>query len=177
MTRRTRFACPTLLAVFVLTAAAAGQEAKYKLEDVSPVGKPEGFKKGLSSRYAIWWDEGGWHVRTTSGDKGPHAFAGTVEIIGGRMTGLTMVGIEGKGAKKKEADVGTWNPQKTVFRFTLKTGPGHTDGFDFTVSEKAQALKFTLTVGGDEAPAKVFVGAKGEHPKAATFYLPARPGK
>ena len=177
MIRPTRVACPALLTVVVLTTAAAGQEPKYKLEEVSPVGKPEGFKKGLPSRYAVWWDQDGWHVRTTAGEKGPHAFSGMVEIIGGRMTNLTAVGVEGKGAKKKEADIGTWNAQKTAFRFTLRTGKGHTDGFDLTVSDKAQALKFTLTVGGDEAPAKIFIGAKGEHPKAATFYLPAHPRK
>jgi hypothetical protein len=177
MTRPAHTGFLALLSVAALAAAAAGQEPKYKLEDLSPVGKPDSFKKGLSARYAVWYDEEGWHVRSTSGDKGPHNFSGTVEIIGGRMTGLTTVGIEGKGAKKKDADLGTWNPQKTLFRFTLKTGAGHSDGFDLKVTDQAKALKFMLTVGGDEAPGKVFVGSAGAHPKAATFYLPARPGK
>jgi hypothetical protein len=167
----------SLLSALALATAAAAEEPKYNLEDLSPVGKPEGFKKGQSSRYAIWFDEEGWHVRTTSGEKGPHAFAGMIEIIGGKMTSMTIVGIEGAGAKKKEADTGTWNAQKTMFKFTLKTGAGHTDGFDLKVTDKSTALKFTLTAGGDEAPAKVFIGAKGAHPKAATFYLPARPEK
>jgi len=158
-----------------LAPAAAGEDPKYKFEDLSPVGKPEGFKKGLSSRYALWFDDDGWHVRTTSGEKGPHAFTGMIEVIGGKMTGMTIVGIEA--AKKKEADTGTWNPQKTVFKFALKTGAGHSDGFDLKVTDKSTALKFTLTAGGDEAPAKVFIGARGAHPKAATFYLPARPEK
>jgi hypothetical protein len=172
-----RLAFPALLAAVVLTTAVAGEEPKYNLEDLSPVGKPEGFKKGLSTRYAIWADDEGWHVRTTSGAKGPHSFAGTIEIVGGKMTSLTLVGIEGEGAKKKEADTGTWNAQKTVFKFNLNTSKGHSDGFDLKVSDKATALRFTLTAGGDEAPGKVFIGAKGAHPKAASFYLPAHPGK
>jgi hypothetical protein len=171
-----RFAFPALLAV-VLTTAAFAEEPKYKLEDLSPVGKPEGFKAGQSTRYAVWHEDGVWHVRSTSGAKGPHSFQGTLEIIGGKMTSLQPVGVEGKGSKKKEADTGTWNPQGTVFRFTLHTGKGHTDGFDLKVTDKATAIKFTLTAGGDEAPGKVFIGAKGEHPKAAVFYLPAHPGK
>src|SRR5262245_24328317 len=112
-----------------------------------------GLQEGQSARYANWFDDEEWHVRTTSGEKGPHAFAGMIEIIGGKMTSMTIVGIEA--AKKKEADAGTWNAQKTMFKFTLKTGKGHTDGFDLKVSDKAAALKFILTAGGDEAPAKV----------------------
>jgi hypothetical protein len=172
---RLRF--PALLATVVLTTAAAGEQPKYKLEDMSPVGKPEGFKPGLSTRYAVWYEDGVWHVRSTSGTKGPHSFQGSLEIIGGKMTSLQPVGIEGKEAKKKEADTGTWNPQGTVFRFTLHTGKKHTDGFDLKVSDKATAIKFTLTAGGDEHAGKVFIGAKGEHPKEAVFYLPAHPEK
>lgn len=177
MIRSARVGLLALLFVVVMAMASAAEEPKYKVEDLSAVGKPEGFKKGLSSRYAIWFEDDTWHVRTTSNEKGPHAFAGMIEIIGGKMTSMTIVGIEGAAAKKKEADTGTWNTQKTVFKFTLKTGAGHTDGFDLKVTEKTAALKFSLTLGGDEAPAKVFIGAKGAHPKAATFYLPGHPGK
>ena len=177
MTRPAHVAFLALLSATALAATAAADEPKYKTEDLSPVGKPEGFKKGLSSRYAIWHDAEGWHVRTTAGDKGPHAFAGNIEIIGGKMAALSTIGVEGASAKKKEADTGIWNPQKTVFKFTLKTGAGHTDGFDLKLTDPATTLKFTLTIGGDEAPGKVFIGAKGAHPKAATFYLPAHPGK
>jgi hypothetical protein len=172
-----RLAFPALVAAVLLAAPVAGEEPKYELEEASPVGKPEGFKPGLSARYAIWHDDEGWHVRTTSGQKGPHSFEGTLEIVGGKMVSLTPVGAEGAGAKKKETDTGTWNAQKTVFKFTLNTGKGHTDGFDLKVTDQAKALHFVLTAGGDEAPKKVFIGAKGEHPKAAVFYLPAHPGK
>src|SRR5262245_10234504 len=165
-----------LLAAAALTAPAAGEE-KHQLEDISPVGKPEGFKGGQSSRYAIWYDDEGWHVRSTAGAKGPHAFKGHLEIIGGKMVRLEPGAVEGKGAKKKEADQGTWNAQHTIFEFTLKTGAGHTDGFDLKVTDSAKTIKFNLAVGGDETPGKIFIGAKGEHPKGATFYLPAKPKK
>lgn len=51
------------------------------------------------------------------------------------------------------------------------------DGFELKVSDKAKALRFNVTAGGDESPEKVFIGAKGAHPKATIFYLPARPEK
>ena len=165
---------PALLAALLLTAAAGGEEPKYKLEDVSPVGKPEGFHAGASTRYAVWYEAGTWHLRSTTGIKGTHAFEGAVEIIGGKMVSLKPVAVEGKG---KQPDVGVWNSEHTVFKFDLRTSKGHTDGFDLKVTDGATALKFTLFVAGEQAPGKVFVGAKAAHPKAATFYLPARPEK
>lgn len=165
-----RLTFAALAAAVVVSAAAADPP---KVEDVNPAGKPEGFKAGQSERYAVWHDADGWHVRTTAGAKGVHAFKGTLEIAGGKMVSLQPVAVEGKGAKRP--DVGTWNPQGTVFEFTLNTSKGHTDGFDLKVSEHATAIKFSLTVGGEEAPKKVFIGAKGEHPKASAFYLPAHP--
>jgi hypothetical protein len=170
-----------LLLVAVLAAGVCAptnaEEPKPKAEDVSPVGKPEDFKAGQAARYAVWYDDDGWHVRTTTGAKGPHGFKGRIEIVGGKMVRLDPVAVEGKGAKKKEADTGTWNPQGTAFDFTLKTGAGHTDGFDLKVTAGATLIKFNLAVGGDEAPGKVFIGARGEHPKGAVFYLPAHPKK
>jgi hypothetical protein len=167
-----RLAFAALLAAGLTTPAAADEP---KFEDLSAVGRPEGFKAGLSSRYAVWFDDGTWHVRTTTGAKGVLSFGGNVEIVGGKMVSLTPVTVEGKGAKKP--DIGTWNAQHTIFQFTLNTSKGHTDGFDLKVTDAATAVKFTLAVGGEEAPAKVFIGAKGAHPKATTFYLPAHPKK
>src|SRR5215211_7029159 len=109
MTARTRLALAALVAA-VLGTPATAEEPKYKLEDLNPVGKPDGFKTGLSARYAIWYDDGLWHLRTTAAAKGAHTFEGTLEIIGGNMVSLQPIGIEGKDAKKKEADTGTWNP-------------------------------------------------------------------
>ena len=157
-------------------AAAAADEPKYQVEDVSAVGKPKGYKPGLSSRYAVWYQDGWWHVRTTTGAKGGHTFAGTVEVIGGKMTSLQPVKVEGKG-KKGATDAGAWNPAGTLFRFSLSTTKGFEDGFDLKVSKEAKAIKLVLKVDGEDAPGKVFVGAKAAHPKAATFHLPARPEK
>jgi hypothetical protein len=176
MTTSARHLLVALLAVGGC-ATTQGEEPKHKAEEVSPLGKPEDFKAGQSARYAVWWDDGGWHVRTTTGAKGPHGFKGRIEIVGGKMVRLDPVAVEGKGAKRKEADTGTWNAQGTAFDFTLKTGAGHTDGFDLTVTGGATLIRFNLAVGGDEAPGKVFIGAKGEHPKGAVFYLPAHPKK
>jgi hypothetical protein len=91
------------------------------------------------------------------------------------MTSLTPVAVERK--RGRFADAAAWNPAQTRLTFRLATTKGSQDGFDLTVSGKATALKLTLRVDGQDVPEKVFVGAKGERPKAATFYLPAHPGK
>jgi hypothetical protein len=166
-----RLVCAALLAAAL---PAAGDDSKSSLEDLSPVGKPAGYHAGASTRYAVWYEGGTWHLRTTTGTKGTHAFEGKVEIVGGKMVSLKPVAVEAKG---KQPDVGVWNPEHTVFTFDLRTSKGHTDGFDLKVSDGTTALKFTLLVAGEPAPGRVFVGAKGAHPKAAAFSLPARPEK
>jgi len=166
--------CVLLAGVAATTPAWAGEEPKF--EDLNPSGKPDGFKAGLSTRYAIWYDSGTWHFRTTTGAKESQEFSGTIEVIGGKMTALNPVKVEGKKAKKNK-DYGAWNPAGTQFKFSLTTAKGFVDGFDLQVNDKATALKLVLKVNGLEVPKDVFVGAKNAHPSAASFYLPARPDK
>src|SRR5262245_66498243 len=111
MIRSARVGLLALLFVVVMAMASAAEEPKYKVEDLSAVGKPEGFKKGLSSRYALWFEDDTWHVRTTSNEKGPHAFARMIESIGGKITSMARVGIEGGGAQQDGAAAGSWNTE------------------------------------------------------------------
>jgi hypothetical protein len=76
-----RLAFAALVSAIVFTAAAAGEEPKYKFEDLFPVSKPQGFKPGPSTRYAVWYEEGIGHVRSTCGPRGPHSGEGTLELF------------------------------------------------------------------------------------------------
>ena len=176
MTPRLYSALAALIVTLSTATAARAGDPKYTLEDVAATGRPAGYKVGQPSRYAVWHDADGWHVRATTNFKGAHVFAGTVEVIGGKMTSLTPVAVEGKKCSPF-ADRAVWNPAQTKLAFRLATTKGSQDGFDLTVSGKATALKLTLKVDGQEVPEKVFIGTKGTRPKAATFYLPAHPGK
>jgi hypothetical protein len=175
MLARTSWAmCVLLAGVAATTPASAGEEPKF--EDLDPSGKPKDFKAGLSTRYAIWHDGTTWHFRTTTAAKESQEFSGTIEVIGGKMTALNPVKVEGKKAKKNK-DFGSWNPEGTRFKFSLTTAKGFVDGFDLQLSDKATALKLVLKVNGEEAPKAIFLGAKNAHPTSAMFFLPARPGK
>jgi hypothetical protein len=176
MTPRLRPALAALIVTLAAATAATASDPKYTLEDLAPAGRPAGYKVGQPSRYAIWHDADGWHVRATTSFKGAHVFAGTLEVVDGKMTSLTPVAVERKPGCQW-ADVAVWNRAQTRLDFKLTTTKGSHDGFDLTVSGKATALKLTLRVDGQEVPEKVFIGAKGARPRAATFYLPAHPGK
>lgn len=161
-----------LVAGLALAIPILADEPKITLEAVDPTGKPKGYKPGLTSRYAIWHDDDGWHFRLTTATESLQTFDGTIRVIGGRMTTITPQGTGGTGSK-----VGV--PVKTTapaYKFTTKINRGVEGGVDFTLDDKATALKFELTVNGKIVPTQIYLGAKGEHPKESTFHLPAKPG-
>lgn len=164
-----------MLASVVLCPRAAADEPKF--EDVDPKGKPDGFKAGQSARFAIWYDDGTWHFRTTTA-KDSKKFSGTIDVVGGKMVSLNPLTVEkgGKGKKKDNLDFGSWNPEGTQFTFSFTTGHGM-DGFDMKLSDKSTALKFALKIEGKEMPDHIFIGSKNAHPKGATFFLPAQSGR
>ncbi|MSR52216.1 MAG: hypothetical protein EXS09_02875 [Gemmataceae bacterium] len=163
-----------MLAVVAITSRSVAEEPKF--EEASPIGRPNGFKSGASTRFVIWHDAGTWHVRTTTGSKDTHVFSGTIRIVGGKMTSVKPIAAEKGGKSKTNLDYGSWNAEGTLFTFSFTTGRDQ-DGFDMQLSDKATALKFDLKLDGKESPDKVHLGAKNAHPKSATFYLHAQPGK
>jgi hypothetical protein len=71
-------------------------------------------------------------------------------------------------------------PVKTTapaYKFTNKISSRYEVGIDFTLDDKATAVKFDLTINGKAVPILVYIGEKGSHPKAGVFQLPAKPGK
>ena len=170
-------ACLVLSAVLVAAPAAF---ADLPPEKIDANGKPKDFKPGLSPRYAIWYDDAGWHFHATTNTTGATEFTGRIDVVGGKISIDLKAGPKAK-APKKGAD-GKKEPElKTESRgydFSYKVNRGVENATRFRPDAEVTALKFDLKINGEAAdPAAIFVGARGEHPKAATFTLTVPPAK
>jgi len=159
-----------LAAALVLLAGALSVEAQVQVANL--VGKPKGYKPGASNRIAVWYDGQGWHIGTATAGK-LHRFQGSVEVIGGKVTGLTSQKLEG-GGKAGDYWMLTGSRHKLYFDFSTK---GKADGVVFQVGPMATSLKFDLTVDGKSQPQLIHLGPNAVHPGSSTFVLPAFPGK
>jgi hypothetical protein len=172
---KTHAACLAVASLaFAWTSVAAADEPK--LEAIDPVGKPKDYKPGATTRYAIWYEDGTWHFRYTTGNEDAQSLTGTITVVGGRMSTIVRRGTPAKGVKTG-ADAPVEKSTAPAYKFNAKINQGIEGGIDFTLDDKATALKFELKINGKEAPSKVFVGATGAHPKSDLFYLSAKPGK
>ncbi len=66
-------------------------------DPASPVGRPEKFHGGKLTAYAVWQEDGTWHLRMSSVDKkkGDRVlFNGSVRADGDRMTAGAIQGLE-----------------------------------------------------------------------------------
>jgi hypothetical protein len=147
-----------------------------KLEEIDLSGKPKDYKAGATTRYAIWHEDGTWHFRYTTGNEDLQSMTGTITVVGGRMSTIVRRGTPAKGVKTG-ADATVETTTAPSYKFNAKINQGIEGGIDFTLDDKATALKFELKINSKEVPSKVFVGSKGAHPKSDTFYLPAHPKK
>lgn len=167
------------LRLLLVLTIAAGAAAPLRGDDtdINPQGKWPKYAIGQPKRVLLWHSENAWHIRTTTKPGEKVDFTGTVKIVGGSMTNIGGFGglEKGKGKKVKDADWGKWNKEKTELTFKFTTN-GKEDGFDFAVSDDAEAVIFSLKVDGFFHPQEVFIGRQGAHPKADNFSLPARPG-
>ena len=161
-------ACLILFAVLV-TAPAAFADSPPEVIDAK--GKPKDFKPGLSPRYAIWYDDAGWHFHATTNTAGATEFTGRIDVVGGKIS-IDLKDRKAKGpAPKKGAE-------PKGYDYSFKVDRGAENATRFRPDADVTALKFDLKINGKAAdPEAIFVGAKGEHPKAATFTLTVPPGK
>lgn len=160
-----------LLACAFLAVGSAGE--KTDVDPADPKGRPK-WKAGQAASFALWHEGNKWHMRTTAPKNEVHQFGITMTIVKGSVGELKPVTVEKKG---KTVDLGTWNKERTQFKFLLSSGKAFADGFDFDVSADATNIKFSLQIDGKDVPNAVFIGSKGDHPAKATFTLPANPGK
>lgn len=143
-----------------------------------PKGKPTTYKVG-SGKYAVWYDDSGWHFRATSAKDGQR-FTGTVAAVGGKFASIKLASTTTKSppAKKKGAEppaLPGFEGKTVDVKFTL--AKGSESGFDLKLDGDATGIKFELKVDDKEAPELILIGAKGAHPKEAAFELPAKPTK
>jgi hypothetical protein len=142
--------------------------------EVSPIGVPKNLgSKGSSTRYFLWYDAGGWHLRSDSNDKA-HVFTGLIDVVGGKVTSISNFDTLEAGGKKKKADLGILSPDKKQISFKFTTSTAR-DGFDFRVNEAATAIRFKLMIEGDVKPGHVLIGAASQPAPQKTFALPAHP--
>ena len=138
---------------------------------IDPRGKPMGTQAGAVERYAVWQDEGGWHVRTTTKEY-EHHFRGVIEVKGGEFVQVRGYKLEHKGPQR---DLFIEGPEHHVINFDFST-KGSIDGLDFRVKGKEPMLSFTLTIGEKEPkfePGRIFIGKSGAHPSTNPFEIPA----
>jgi hypothetical protein len=151
----------------------ATESPAFADDPIDATGKPKDYKAGLSTRYAIWRDDDGWHFRYTTASDSVQHFTGTIRVIGGRMTSITPRGTPAKGAKTG-ADAEPRKVTAPAYSFDMKINRGIEAGIDFTLDDKATALRFELKVNGKSVPALIYIGEKGAHPREATFELSAK---
>jgi hypothetical protein len=166
----------SLLVLGLITIALGGwalpplPEAEAGGAALDPRGKPKGFHAGDTVRYAIWHNENGWHLRTTTA-KREHVFRGHVLVEGGIFERIYSHDLEKEGKLRDWWRVG---PERHRVTFDFKTERG-LDGIDFRVSRSAKRIQFELHIDGRPEPNRVFVGRFDQHPAAIPFDLPAHP--
>jgi hypothetical protein len=160
-----------LAAVLALTAVSGRADDKTtKEKGRDPQGEPTGFKAGSGDGYAVWYNNQGWHLRTTTAKK-RHHFKGSIRIEGGAITKIHSHHLEKEG---KCEDHWIVAPDKKEVLFDFKTEKG-VDGIDFHVSKGAKQVKFELLIDGKHQEKKILIGRGGHHPQHDSFTLAAHP--
>ena len=160
-----KLATLAVAALLMITSAGAGE--KFRV-----TGKPEDYKAGDTYRYAVWHDDDGWHMRTTTAKK-EHHFKGAITVKGGKIIEVKLV----KGDRKDRFVLG---PEKHNLIFDFTTDEGE-DGLDFRCGKEADSIEWNLEIGGEDKgpvkkqPGRIFIGKKGEHPDEVPFTTTAHP--
>ncbi len=157
------------LGLAVLLAYMAG--TAFADQPLNPHGKPPKTAPGKVEHYAVWQDEGGWHIRTMTKEI-DHHFRGVIEVKGGEFVQVKGYKLEHKGP---ERDLFIEGPEHHIINFDFST-KGSIDGVDFRVKGKEPMLSFTLTIGEKEPkfePERILVGSSGAHPSTNPFEIPA----
>jgi hypothetical protein len=145
----------------------------------NPIGYPKKVDTGGGdSSIRIWYEDGTWHLRTTTEGSGGKKDKEKVTLFTGSVHCEGKVTTEGVKLEKgagKHADAIVPHADGKGFDFRFQTRPG-TDEVAFKVAGPGKPLKFKLMVNGQKAlPDRIFIGANGEHPEKNEFQLPARP--
>ena len=149
----------------------------FAADPPNPVGFPKkGDPGGGIGAVRIWFEDGKWHLRTSTensvGKKDKlMVFSGSVRAD----VKMTVEGNKLEKGKGKTADGFTVHADGKGFDFTFKTY-GATDQVDFTLADKSKTLTFKLLIDGEKAAThRIVIGENGDHPEKSEFTLPAQP--
>ena len=145
------------------------EERKPEQLTLKHSGRPEGKELDVSTRYYLWSDPDGWHLRSCCKDKYYATFKGVVTVTGGKFAKFRPIELEAKG---KHPDAWVVNEDRTRLEYVINSSD-HPDGFDFTVAGKDAVLTFDLKVGDKERPKQIYIGHDNLHPKTSFFEVPA----
>jgi hypothetical protein len=140
-------------AAVILPASATGEAASRCDEGHWPAtvqGKPATFEQGGRAGYYVWHDSRGWHLRTTTPQRSPHPFTGTI-VSSGDIKLVRQFRDEGR-------DTVTVSGNKLTFKFVTYAG---VDGVDFKVG-CTESLSFSLKAYDRlVSPSRIWLGARG----------------
>jgi hypothetical protein len=138
-------------------------------------GRPQNFKEGEVTGYALWHDAKGWHLRMATTGKA-HRFRGHIYVQNGHTKNGTFSEIRSLRGGKEETLAKHWkvHPKRDQLFFDFSTGEA-VDGIDFTLSKEAFQLQVDLQLDGKAAFDHIFIGGKGTHPPGMPFVVPAHP--
>jgi hypothetical protein len=150
-----------------------GGKGKAGPRTLDPFDRPEGSIVDQTARYYVWFDDKGWHIRTTA--KGARDFEGAIKVKDAKIKSCVSIGLK-EGKQKGRPDLWKVNGSRSELTFQFRTGT-KSDGFDLVVEGEEGQIEFDLSIGGKKNPKAVFVGRGLQHPAENPFSLPAAPKK
>ncbi len=138
--------------------------------DIKRAGRPEGKELNVSTRYYLWSDSDGWHLRSCCKDNYFATFQGEVTLVGGTFEKFRTIELERKG---KHPDAWQVSEDRTKLQYVINSSD-HPDGFDFTVKGKDAVVVFDLKIAGKSQPKRIFIGHDNLHPPSNYFEFPAK---
>lgn len=116
--------------------------------------KPATLEPGGRAGYYVWHDASGWHLRTTTPQRSPHPFTGTI-VSSDDIKLVHQYRDEGR-------DQVTLDGNRLTFSFVTYAG---VDGIDFTVG-CSESIAFSLKAYKRlMSPARIWLGERGNAPR------------
>ena len=145
----------------------------------NPIGFPKkGDPGGGVGAFRIWFDDGTWHLRTST--ENSVGKKDKIMVFTGSVRSDVKMTVEGNRLEKgngKTSDGVNPHADGKGFDFQFKTY-GAVDQADFKIADKGKKLTFKLMIDGEKAPtARIIIGENGEHPDKNEFTLPTQPKK
>lgn len=148
---------------------------------LNPAGEPEDYREGKQAIYALWHQDGAWHIQAAGRTGQQERFTGEITIVKGKILSGEYQGLElapktkkAKGKKPKNSDLLWLSEDHHKLQFELNS-IGKSDSFSFKVSPQATEIEFKVLVNGAQLPDRVFIGKSGQHPEKLPLVLKANP--